>query len=80
MYMVPYDKNKIGRMRGKTDNFLVVQEFLNGDNECVELKGYTNQDAYCCSNSINGTIKRNRIPGVKSVVRKGKVYLIKTDI
>ena len=80
MYMVPYNKNKIGALRGRSDNYSIIQEFLNSDNDCVEIMGYTNINAKSCTGSLNITIKRYRIFGVKSVMRKGKVYLIKTDI
>lgn len=61
----------------RTKNEKLLEEFVNSDMEIAEVKDYTNKDAKSCSNSLNLSIKRFHMTGIKSIIRNGKVYLIK---
>lgn len=63
----------------RTKNEKILEEFVNSDMEIAEVKEYTNKDAKSCSNSLNISIKRFHMTGIKSILRNEKVYLIKIN-
>lgn len=79
MRLVPYDKKKLKDVNFKpTRNYEMLTEFVNGDNDCVKLEGWEHSNAYGCQASFTASIRHFKIGGVKCIVRKGEVYLIKT--
>ena len=80
MKLKPYDikKTKPGLWR-KTKNKRILDEFCNSGLECAEVTGYDCKNAEYASTSLNCSIKRYCMTGIRSICRKGHVYLIRID-
>ena len=63
----------------RTRNLKVLEEFANSDMQCTEVKEFTNKNAKSCRNSLDISIKRFHMTGIKTIERKGKVYLVKVN-
>ena len=61
----------------KSDNLGILEEFINGGMDCVEIVDYTQASAYSCTGSLNTSIKRYGYHGVKAKVLNGRAYLVK---
>lgn len=81
MKLVAYDKEKLmGSVYKRTKNQNVLKEFINSDLDCVRVEGWTQNNADSCANSFRQSIKRFRVTGIQVFVRKGEVYLVKTNV
>ena len=78
MKLIAYDKIKIKNIGGykKTDNMLIVEEFIESGLDCVKVEGWTQKEAYRCAWSINQTIKRMKKSGIRALSRDGEVFII----
>lgn len=79
MKLVEYDINKIDGARGyrKSDNLKILEEFVESGMECAKVEGYNNKTAAHCATSLNTSIKRYNLGGIRAISRKGVCYLIK---
>ena len=77
MKMVPYDLEKLERMFRPTKWFEVLNDFDNGDIDCVMITGYSNKNAKSCQSSIDAAIKRFKFTNIRVSKIKGDVFLIK---
>ena len=79
MKLVPYDLKKLDtRNYRATKLFELLTEFAESDNDCVKVEGWTHTSATSCSGAFSKAIKTFNMTGIKCIVRKGVVYLIKT--
>lgn len=76
MELIPCDKKELGRIWKPTKNFEILQEFAQSDLDCVRAK-YDHACAKNAATSLNKSIRIFRMDGIKVVLRKDKVYLIK---
>lgn len=78
MKLVPYDEKNIKYYKS-TKNLKILEEFIESDMSCAKLEGYTQKNAKNCQTSLLGSIRKFRIHGVKVLVRKDDVILLKVD-
>lgn len=78
MKLVPYEAKNIKHYKS-TKNLEILEEFIESDMSCAKLEGYTQKNAKNCQSSLLGAIKRFHIHGVKVLVRKEDVILLKVD-
>lgn len=82
MKMVPYDYRKIENYKfyENTKNDVILNEFLELGENCVELVGYTHVSAKCCQNSITTRIKKRKMQNmIKVMIRGDRVFLVRID-
>lgn len=80
MRLVAYElKNLKGRSYCKCKNQALIEEFVASDMECAKVEGFTQQDAAQCAGSLNRSIARFNIGGVRAISRNGEVFLIKIN-
>jgi hypothetical protein len=78
MKLIPYDIRKIDPNKyKKSKNYLLLTDFMESDMDCAKVENYTQKCARHCSTSLNISIKRYRMGGIRSIVRDGEVFLIK---
>ena len=79
MTLIPYDKSKLENFGGfkKTKNQKILEDFVNSNMDCAEVKDFTCKTASYCATSLNISIKRYKLSGVQALSRKGRVFLIK---
>lgn len=78
MKLVPYDVRKLDVGGYKvSDNYKTLLEFVEGNLECAKVEDYTQTSAACCAASLNASIKRYHLDGIRAISRKGNVYLIR---
>ena len=78
MRLIPYDKKKLNTgIYKKSKNYKLLMEFVESGLDCAKVEGYTQADAYGCSRSLTASAKRYHIDHVRSIVRKGEVFLVK---
>lgn len=79
MKLIAYDKKKIKNIGGykKTENMLIVGEFIESGLDCVKVEGWTQKEAYRCAWSLNQSIGRMKKSGIRALSRDGEVFLIK---
>lgn len=80
MEMVPYNVEEIEKERARPGAiYALLDKFLSSDHQCVKVTGWHNAKAEYCRNVFDSVIKRRRLFGVKVVVRKNEVFLVKKD-
>lgn len=62
-----------------TDNRKILEDFVDSGLDAAEVLNWTQKNYLYASSSLNVSIKHYGIPGIKSVCRKGKVYLVRID-
>lgn len=78
MRLVKSDIRKIEKTNfSRTKNLEILEEFVESDMDCAEVKDFTQITAMSCATSLNNSIKRFNIGGIKAISREGKCYLIK---
>ncbi len=79
MTLIPYNKNDIEQIGSykKTKNQKIVEEFINSNMDCAEVKEFTHKTGHSCANALNTAIKRFRLSSVHAICRNGRVFLIK---
>lgn len=78
MKLVPYDKTKLGgSFYKRTNNLKILEEFVDSDYDCVEVREYNHSKPAHCSSSLANTIKRFKMNNLRAILRDGHVYLIK---
>lgn len=80
MKLVKVDRNSIHRRPGTTKLQSMIEEFMNGSADCVEIV-FTKEDyksAAACRGSWNNAIKRSK-RRCRVFMANGKVYLEKLD-
>lgn len=78
MKLVPYEAKNIKHYKS-TKNLEILEEFIKSDMSCAKLEGYTQKNAKSCQSSLIASIRNFRIHGVKVLVRKDDVILLKVD-
>ena len=76
MKMVPCNFNEV-YVTKKTRNFMILESFANSGMDCVKLEDHGYCNAGSCVASLHNSIKNFHMYGIKAVVRKGEVYLIR---
>lgn len=74
-----YDFTEVHKFYKPTKNYVLVKEFASSGLECAILRDWKHSSAYNCVASLNNSIKRFKIAGIKAVCANGQVYLIRTD-
>lgn len=79
MKLVKYDINKMDNADGyrKSDNDKILEEFVESGMDCAKVEGFLHTTSMSCASSLNNSIKRYHIGGVRAVSRKGECFLIK---
>lgn len=81
MKLVPFERKDLGRCAGcyaPTKNLEILEEFINSELDCAEIKNFPHKTANCCSTSFKNSIKRFGMTGsVTTVIRNGRVFLIR---
>lgn len=79
MKLVEYDINKIegAKCYKKSDNLRILEEFIESGMEYAKVEGFNNKTAMHCATSLNTSIKRYNLGGIRAISRKGVCYLIK---
>lgn len=78
MRLVKSDIRKIKKVNySKTCNLKILEEFVESDMDCAEIKDFTHKSAIGCAAALNVSMKRFNIGGIKAISRDGKCYLIK---
>lgn len=82
MKMVPYDYRKIEKhcYYKSTKNDVILNEFLESGETCVELVGYTHVSSKCFQNSLWTRIKKRKMRNtIKVMIRGDQVFLVRID-
>lgn len=79
MKMVPYDMKSLRHYK-PTKNYLILEEFMNGNNDCVRLVDHGHSNAKSCQSCLQSSIRWFGIKGVKVVIRGEDVFLVKTEM
>ena len=78
MELIKCDKNSIVKIYyKKTKNQKLLEEFINSNMDCAEVKNFEQKNAKNCCCSLNISIKRFHITGIHAIQRKNRVFLIK---
>lgn len=81
MKLVPIDRKTLTRCPGyygSTKNLEILEEFINSELDCAEVKNFPHKTCNSCQTSIKTSIKRfNMTSRVNVITREGKVFLIK---
>lgn len=79
MKLVKYDINKIENAMGytKSENLRLLEEFIESGMECAKVEGFNHKTAIHCAISLNASIKRYNLGGIRAISREGVCYLIK---
>ena len=62
-----------------TRNLNILTEFIESGMDCAKIEDYTQREARYCATSLNNSIKRYHMTGVRAVMLDHEVYLVKTD-
>ena len=80
MKLVKCNLNELGINTYKKSKYQeLLDEFLSSDMNCARVDGWTNCNSSSCSCALNKAIIRYKYHGVIAKVKKGEVYLIRTD-
>lgn len=66
--------------RSKTNNMLLIEEFMAMDVPCVEYEGFTQKSSRICQQTLTLTVKRFGYHNVQIRQIEGHVYLIRKDL
>jgi hypothetical protein len=78
MKLVPYDLRKVNTVGyKKSDNYLILTEFVESDLECAKVEGFTQSSASGAAASLRQSIKRYRMGNIDAISRGGELFLIK---
>lgn len=76
MKMVPYDMKQLNYK--PTKNLKILEEFMNGDADCVQLVDHGHKDAKCAQSCLRSSIVRFGYADRLAVVIRGdNVFLVK---
>ena len=76
MKLVPVEKLDLTIRRAYTNNWKILNEFVEGDFDIVEVREFTNKDANSCAASLGASRKRYGFN--VSVIKRGeRVFLVK---
>lgn len=79
MNVILYKKND-SVFYSKGDNLKVLTDFIDSDCDIVELTNYSHKSPNNCISTFSQAIKKYRIHGIKVVMRKGRIFLMKVPI
>lgn len=79
MKLVEYDINKIegAKIYKKTENMKILEEFIESGMDCAKIEGFNQNSAMGCAASLNSSIKRYNLGGIRAISRKRNCYLVK---
>ncbi len=82
MKLVPYDVDKIEgyAFYAKSNNYKILQEFIDSGLDCVEVTEYNHTNHTSCQSSLWKSIRTYRMNSIRCFSRKGKVFLIKAEL
>lgn len=76
MKLYPVKEIDLRVRRPYTNNFKVLQEFVEGDYDIVEVRDFTNKNASSCASSLNSSARRYKFNVM--VIRRGeRVFLMR---
>lgn len=78
MKLVPYEKKKLYGYK-LCRNQEIIKEFLESGMDCAKLEDYSQKNTNSARSALLNSMKRMGIHNVSIVVRKGEVFLLKTD-
>lgn len=76
MKLVPCNEDDLKVVNPRTNLWKVLNEFVNGDFDVVEVRDFTNKDAKNCAASIGSAIRRYRF-NVQVIKRGERVFLVR---
>ena len=77
MRLIPYDVTKLNvGDYNMSRNHEILVEFSESGMKCAKVEGWTCKDCYIAVGSLNSSIKRYKMTGIRAIARKGKVYLV----
>lgn len=82
MRLVPYDRSKLGHVKGynRTKNLEILEEFMNSGHDCMKLENFTHARAAGCQSALQQSAKRYGLASsIAIVVRNDEVFLIRRD-
>ena len=79
MKMVPCNLEKTTFYK-RTKNYMLFEEFLNGDADCVQLVDHVHTSAKTCQSCLTNSLRWFRINNIKVVIRGEDVFLVKVKI
>lgn len=80
MELVAYDKEKLNlNLYRRTKWLKFIDEFIESDMNCAKVVNYTNKDAKSCVTSLAVAIRRFHKDGIRAIMHKNEVYLIKIN-
>lgn len=80
MKLVKADINKIQpNIYKKSNNLKLLEDFINSGEDCMEVVDYTHKKPSGCVWSLNNSIRRYSLGGIRSICRDKRVYLVKVN-
>lgn len=77
MNMIPVDINELKKGYKRSSNQKILSQFAESKHDCVKIEDYSQSDCHSCAASLNSSIKRFHMTGLRVIVRGGEVYLLK---
>lgn len=59
----------------RTNYNLIVEEFLNSDMMCAEVKDYNCKDSYVCAYNMRRALERMKVSNVNCYSHQGRVFM-----
>ena len=78
MRLIPADINEVKRPYTLVRE--IILEFHESDLKCAKVEDWTHKDAGSCAWSLRESARRLGLHHIKTMTRKGQVYLIKEEI
>lgn len=76
MKLIPYTENDLKLIRTRTDLWSVLNEFIDGDHDVMEVTEFTNKNAESCASSMSAAVKRYRF-NIQVIKRGERVFLVR---
>lgn len=78
MKFEPYQLDRIaGVGYKKTKNFTILEQFLDSNEPCAEIKEYVHRDCYSCANSLKRSVELFHMNDILVKVFGGRIFLIR---
>lgn len=77
MKLTPMNRQDIGIGYRHTKLFALLQEFANSEHDAVRVDNHHYKNMVSAVNTINKSVKRFNMNGIRAASKGGKLYLIK---
>ena len=79
MKLVPANREEVHGAYKKSENLLLLEEFINSGMDFAKLEELGDRSAYSVAASLRSSAKRYGFHAVTTMTKNGVVYLIKED-